>query len=121
MIMRLVRRNLRTVYYKLYQGFSPLLDEDGYETGEPEIEYGEPVEMKANISPASGSAQREQFGNLEDYDKVMITDDMNCPINENSLLYVDETDLEAEADYVVRRVAKSLNHISYAISKVKVS
>ena len=66
------------------------------------------------------------FGNLESYDKVLITDDMSCPIDENTVLFVDkEPEFSQEGvplfDYRVRRVAKSLNNISYAISKVTVS
>ena len=61
--MRLMNRNRRSVYYKLFIASTPLLDEDGYETGEGEIEYGDPVKLEsANVSPATGSAQREQFG-----------------------------------------------------------
>lgn len=60
------------------------------------------------------------------YDKVLITDDTNCPIDENTLLFVDKepefgNDGNPLCDYRVRRVAKSLNSISYAISKVTVS
>jgi len=118
--MRLLKRNLRPIWYCLYQSNQPVYDEDGYETGEPNISYAEPVQMMANVSPASGYAQNETFGNLESYDKVVITDEMNCPIDVDTTLYVD-TDLTGQPDYVVKRVAKSLNHISYAISKVKVS
>ena len=62
----------------------------------------------------------------ENYDKVIVTDDMDCPIDENSVLFVDrepETSLDGDLlyDYVVRRVSKSLNYISIAISKVRVS
>ena len=118
--MRLLRRNLKQIHYSLYQGVQAILDEDGYETGETTIGYADPVPMMCNVSPASGYAQNEMFGNLESYDKVVLTDDMNCPIDENTMLYI-EADLESKPDYVVKKVAKSLNHISYAVSKVKQS
>ena len=125
--MRLVKRNLKTIYYQLYEGKIPVLDEEGYETGDMEVSYTDPVPMKVNISPARGSAQSEFFGTDLSYDKVMITDDMNCPINENSVLFVDRVPEQEDGellntyDYVVKRVAKSLTHISYAISRVEVS
>lgn len=120
--MRLVKRNLKSVWYCLYNGRVPVIDGDGYETGETEVSYSDPVLLKANVSPATGQAQSEMFGTLEDYDKVIITDDMNCPIDENSVLYVDrEPDQSNQYDYIVKRVAKSLNHISIAISRVKVT
>lgn len=79
-----------------------------------------------NVSAATGSAQVEQFGNFISYDKVIVTDNLSCPIDENTVLFVDkEPEYDADGnplyDYIVRRVAKSLNSISYAISKVTVS
>jgi len=124
--MKLLRRNLTPVYYCLYKSREAIVDEDGYETGEPAITYEEPVQLLCNVSSARGTAQAETFGNLESYDKVIITDDMSCPIDENTVLFVDtEPDFKDGKpigyDYKVFRVAKSLNVISIAISKVKVS
>lgn len=124
--MKLMKRNLQPVYYCLYVDHVPLLDENGYETGEYTVGYEEPAELICSVSPAKGYAQMELFGNLESYDKVLITDDLTCPINENTVLFVDEEpsfreDGTPKYDYIVRRVAKSLNTISYAISKVDVS
>lgn len=124
--MRILERNKSTFYYLLYTGKTPVLDEDENETGEYDVGYGEPVEMRANVSAATGQSQVEQFGNLENYDKVIVTDDMTCPINENTVLFIDkEPSYDAlgkpQYDYTVKRVAKSLNSISIAVSKVKVS
>lgn len=122
--MKCLERNKRTFWYSLYKGKEPLTDEYGRKTGEYRVVYGEPVCMKANISPANGSSQFEQFGSSEQYDKVIVTDDMSCPIDENSVLYVDCTEPNGEDmpfDYIVKKVARSLNSISYAISKVKIS
>lgn len=119
--MRLVKRNLKSIYYSLYIGRVPVLDDDGFETGETEISYTEPVELRVNVSPASGRIQAEMFGTDESYDKIVITDQMDCPIDENTVLYVDCEPEGNGFDYVVKRVAKALHHISYAISKVKVT
>ena len=118
-------RNDSKFYYCLYADEETLTDENGNETG-TRLVYEQPVEMFANISPATGLAQTEQFGNLENYDKVIVTHDMECPIDENSVLFIDKepeyslTD-DPIYDYIVRRVAKSLNTISIAVRKVKVS
>lgn len=123
--MKLMKRNLTPVHYCLYSKRIPLLDDDGYETGEYKVGYGEAVQLLCSVSPATGYAQAEMFGNLESYDKVLITDDMTCPIDENTVLFIDKApefeDGKPKYDYMVRRVAKSLNAISYAVSKVKVS
>lgn len=123
--MRLMKRNLKPVWYCLYDSKATQKDDDGYETGEDGVAYGEPVKMLCNVSPATGFAQTDVFGNLESYDKVLITDDMDCPIDENTVLFIDKepqvVDGKPKYDYTVKRVAKSLNSISYAVSKVKVS
>lgn len=123
--MKLMKRNLTPVHYCLYFERIPLLDNDGYETGEYKVGYGEAVQLLCSVSPATGYAQAEMFGNLESYDKVLITDDMTCPIDENTVLFIDKApefeNGKPKYDYTVRRVAKSLNAISYAVSKVKIS
>jgi len=123
--MKLMKRNLTSVHYCLYKERVALKDADGYETGEYGVGYAEPVKLMCSVSPATGYAQTEMFGNLESYDKVLITDDMDCPIDENTVLFIDKEpafkDGKPTYDYTVRRVARSLNAISYAVSKVKVS
>ena len=124
--MRLLNRNLQTIYYCLYTGKEALTDDNGFKTGEYKLTYDEPVSLKCSVSPATGSAQSEIFGNLESYDKVIITDNIDCAIDENTLLFVDkdveyDSDNNLLADYTVKRIAKSLNTISYAVSKVTIS
>lgn len=51
---------------------------------------------------------------------------MSCPIEETTVLFIDkkpEYDAEGNPlfDYVVKRVAKSLNVIAYAVKRVDVS
>lgn len=118
--MKTLRRNRQTLYYALYTGKTAVLDSSGSETGEYIVTYGTPISIRASVSPASGYAQFEQFGTDLSYDKVVITDDMSCPIDENTVLYVDKVPetVNPTYDYVVKRVAKSLNCIAYAISKV---
>lgn len=125
-MMKTMKRNETTLYYCLYEETQSIEDEYGNETGEQKVIYSAPVKMEANISAASGTTQVEQFGNFISYDKVIVTDDMDCPIDENSVLFVDklpEYDDEQNPlfDYTVKRIAKSLNSISIAISKVTVS
>lgn len=124
--MRCMERNKRTFHYALFKEEVPHKDEDGNESGEPQVIYEVPVEMRANVSPATGNSNIEQFGNDLRYDKVIVTDDLTCPIDENSVLFVDtlpckDDDGNLLFDYVVKKVARSLNSISIAISKVEVS
>lgn len=119
--MRLLKRNKQQIYYALYEGKEPIKDEYDNLTGEYGIKYSDPVPLKLNISPARGESSIAQFGQMEDYDRVLITDDMNCPIDENSILWIENLNTNEPHDYIVKRVARSLNNISYAVKKVKVS
>ena len=128
--VRILQRSLQPFWYRLYETIAPdtYTDEWGnvVESGEQTVGYSAPVQMYAHISPASGASDVEMFGNLDNYDKVIVTADMTCPIDENSVLYIDTTPTETDGEwsaynYIVRRVARSINSISIAVRKVEVS
>ena len=122
--MKLMRRNLVPVWYCLFKSKDKTTDDDGYETGEPAVHYHKPVRMMCSVSPATGRSRLEMFGNIESYDKVIVTDDMSCPIDENTVLFIDKAPNNQGMpayDYTVQRVARSANSISIAVSKVKVT
>lgn len=147
--MRDLKRNQTQLWYCLLipDTQEAIIDEYGNETGEVIPAYEQDVPMMANISPATGQNQVEQFGNLDNYDKVIVTCDMTCPIDENTVLFIDKEPeytevqthevIEGQAlyaddeivektygipkyNYIVKRVAKSLNGISIAVRKVDV-
>lgn len=124
--MKTLKRNQTPFWYLLYDRKEPIKDEYGNESGETKVVYQAAVAAQANISAATGSAQVEQFGNYAGYDKVIVTDDLSCPIDENTVLFIDkEPEYDEDGtplyDYIVKRVARSLNSVSYAVSKVSVS
>ena len=120
--MRLLKRNTRIIYYKLLVDKQPIKDEYENETGEYELIYSQnPVAVRMSVSAARGESYTRQFGDMESYDKVMITDDTDCPIDESSILWIDNLDTSQPHDYIVRKVAKGLNSIMYAVRKVNVS
>lgn len=120
--MRILERNKQRFFYSLFEGDLPVRDYNG----NPLPKYSEAISFRASISAAKGNVETEQFGTNLDYDRVMITDDMRCPIDEQTILFLDkdpEFDEQGKplGDYFVKRVARSLNTISYAISKVDIS
>ena len=124
--MKCMKRNGRCFYFAVFKEKIPVKDEDGNDTGEYRILYERPVKLHANVSAATGEAQVQQFGSEVDYDRVIVTDNMSCPIDEHSVLCIDcppkyDEDGNLIYDYIVKKVARSLNAISYAVSKVKVS
>lgn len=122
--MRCMTRNKRPFYYALHKGQVEIIDEYGNATGEYEISYDDPVLTYGNISAAQGEIQSRQFGESESYDKVIVLDDKDTPIDEYTVLWVDalpQPDEDTPYDYIVRKVARSLNSVSIAISKVSVN
>ncbi len=87
--MRCMVRNKSKFYYASYIGETEIIDEYGNATGEYEIEYSNPIEAFGNVSAAQGEMQSRQFGESESYDKVIVLDDRNAPIDEHSILWVD--------------------------------
>lgn len=147
--MRCLARNQKPFYYATYIEKRPLHEVDEYgnqvDNGEYQLVYSEPVLCKANISMASGVTITQLFGGSEIYDKILIMDDPNTPIDEYTILWIDCTpDVVTEQeegenlgitlggtiigdngqfsphDYVVKRVARSLNSVAIAVSKVNV-
>lgn len=103
-------------------------DEYGNTSGEYEVIYSNPVKCKGNISSAQGEVQNRQFGDSESYDKVIALSNVDVPIDEHSILWVDTLPsldsngaTETPYDYIVKKVARSLNSVSVAINKVDVN
>lgn len=124
--MRCLSKNKSKFYYALYGKKTEIFDAYGNRTGEYAVTYGYPVESFGNISAARGETQSRQFGESVEYDKVIVLDTPNTPIDEYSVLWVDkypkiENDVSTVPyDYVVKRVARSLNSVAIAISKVDI-
>ena len=133
--MRTLERNKQTFWYALYVETLEVEDDYGNQTGEKSIVYGNPKKYRANISAAQGETDIRQFGDNVVYDKVIVLNTDAPDIDEYSILWVDSTpslkngvlvtDSDGEVvtphDYIVKKVAKSLNSTSIAISKVTVS
>lgn len=134
--MRCMQRNKVVFYYALFSKRVPIVDEYGNDTGEYDVQHGNPVKSSANISAAKGETQTRQFGENVSYDKVIAMDNDAPPIDEYSILWIDtmpelnadgslavdsEGKVKTPHDYIVKKVAKSLNSVSYAVSKVSVS
>lgn len=118
--MRSLGRNKQTFYYALYTGKSEIIDEFGNNTGQYVATYTEPAEYRANISPARGTSDLEQFGINSNYTKVIVTSDMECPFTETTRLWIGIPSTESY-NYVVVQRAESLNSISFAIREVTAS
>ena len=125
--MRILRRNEVRIFYANYVDKEPVLDKDGYQTGEYTVIYSNPVEARGNVSSAKGEVVTRQFGDDESYDRVIVMDDPKVPITKSSVLWIEtmptilqDGRTDTPYDYIVKQVAPSLNSVSIAVSKVNV-
>lgn len=125
--MRCMTRNKRTFYYASYIGETEITDEYGNSTGEYNLAYSKPIKVSGNISAAQGEMLNRQFGESERYDKVIVLDDINTPIDEYAILWVDtlpqlteDGSTDTPHDYIIKKVAYSSNSVSIIIGKVDV-
>lgn len=142
--MKTLERNKKTFWYAVHHDRTEILDAFGNHTFEYTEEYNEWKQFRAYITPARGESSAELFGNDVSYDKTILTDDLDCEIDENTILCIDiqpnlppepvETDGENTTntsidpapvplvyDYIVTKKAVSLNFVQYAVQKVKVN
>ncbi len=125
--MRSLRRNEKRFWYANYTGNEEIRS-GGKRTGQHKIKYGNPIEARANVSAARGSLDDEHFGINADYDRTITTCDKNLDMDESSVLWIEKAPEIAAGgstatpwDYVVVKVAKSINSTTVAIKKVSVS
>lgn len=135
--MRALKRNKVKLWYQLYDSNmpvyevgldgNPVLDPVTGEkllTGEYTTRYKEPVLFKANVSPARSETSTDPFGVNVEYDKTVCSCDLDLPVDELSMLFVDKIpqydvngDLINTPDYKIVKIAKSLNSLLIAIKK----
>ena len=119
--MRELEINKQTIHYALFDKIlADYIDSQGHKTGEKFKKYQTPVEYRINVSPPSGNAEREVFGIECNYHKTMTTADMDCPIDEETILWIGIPTSQPH-NYVVVRKAVSLHDIVYAIREVTLS
>ena len=131
-------RNKQVFWYALYDATVEQYDEYGNQIG-TSASYGNPVQTSANISPAKGDVVARQFGDDDQYDKVIVTGDRDTPIDEYAVLWIDtvpeldengalkvnaDGEIVTPWDYIVRKVGRGLPNFGstvIAVSKVTVA
>ena len=124
--MRSLRKNNQRLWYAIYKEKTPILDEDGFETGETVASYSVPKVFYDNLSAAKGIVGTEAFGVTANDTKTVSTSDVNLPITETSRIWCetepvlndDGTADGDSADYSVEQIAKSLNGLMIALKKL---
>ena len=118
--MRTLEINKQPMWYALLTGKSEVIDEYGNHTGVFELTYSKPVYYPVNMSESRNIVKHEAFGVTADYDRTFVTTDMSCPITEDSIIWFGADPTTEPHNYVVHRIANSLNSITIAIREVDI-
>jgi hypothetical protein len=121
--MRFLSRNKTVCYYANLIGADPVTDEQNRFTGTYETKYSAPVQVNVNVSAAKGETSTRQFGEDEAYDRVIVCD-RRLPIDEYTLWWIDTVPDKSGTvphDYITKKVARSINGMTVAVSKVHVN
>lgn len=126
--MKTLRRNHIPIWYSLATGQKVrALDEYGNYTGEMIPEYTEPVlYTRLSTRNRKGEIKAKQFGLADEYVESFVTDDMGCPIKQDTRLWVDSSPYDDQGNalphtHVVDAVIPSLNVIRIVAMAVSVS
>lgn len=122
--MRTLERNKQDIYYALFVDTTDTTDEYGDYNGEPTASYTEPVLLRANVSASRGTADSELFGIDLDYSRTICIEGTDCPIKEDSILWIGRVPDDkgtVKHNFIVKAVAISLNNTVYAVKEVNVS
>lgn len=135
--MRILERNKKDLWYANRVSSAHIIDANGLVTSEKEQTYGEPVKVRMSMAISSGAnnlgsqgiAELEPWGIVTGYTARAVTEDLNCPMDEESLVWygieptmvVNGETVTVPNNYTVVRKAKSLNHLIYYLKEVDVS
>lgn len=114
-------RNTETIFYAQPNNKQPILDSDGYETGEYTVGYDTPVLLDANVVDKTSTIAKEYFGEKLDYKSVILVD-RDCPIKEDTAIWMETEnpieDSSIEYNYQVAAINKSLHYKAIAVKRI---
>lgn len=135
--MRVLARNKRDLWYANPISSSYVTDNNGLKTGEKMMAYGDPAKVRMSMAISSGAnnlgsqgiATLEPYGIVTGYTARAVTEDLNCPMEEQSRIWygieptavVEGKTVPVPYNYTVVRKARSLNHLIYYLKEVDVS
>lgn len=139
--MRVLERNKQDIWYANPTGsVTYRTDSNGLKTGEKDIAYSAPTKLRMSMAISSGAnnlgsqgiATVEPYGIATGYTHRAVTEDLSCPVKEESRIWFGipatqtvkvngvDTVVATPHNFEVVRKAKSLNHLIYYLKEVDV-
>lgn len=127
--------NKKTIWYSnlIHGEREPIRDENGLLTGSYRPKYTNPVPLRAALSEsiglnnlsAQGIAELEAYGVATNYTHRMVVEDMDCPLDEESIIWHDrdpgDNPYDVPFNFKVIRASKTLNYKMYYLRQINVS
>ena len=118
--MRLLQRETQKVYISRYLGLSQGVDQKGRLTGRDVISRSEPEAFYPSVSAAKGDTSEALFGQLVEYDRIIIVDDVAFQAAPSDVFWID-VPVTGKYDYIATRVAHKGHLTIIAVRKIEVS
>ena len=146
--MRVLARNKKVLWYANRVSSSQIVDSNGLKTGNKRQTYSDPVKVRMSMAISSGAnnlgsqgiAELEPYGIVTGYTARAVTEDLNCPMDEQAKIWygiepnhtemrtktvngqtvTEEVTVPNPHNYVVVRKATSLTHLIYYLKEVDV-
>lgn len=138
--MRILSRNKQDIWFANPTSVTYATDTNGFKTGEKTITYGTATKARMSIAISSGAnnlgsqgiADVEPYGIVTGYTHRAVTEDLNCPMGEESRVWFGieptravtsngiTTTVAVPHNFEVVRKAVSLNHLIYYLKEVDV-
>lgn len=125
--MKTLLRDRKVVYYALRTGSAKQYDAYGNYTGEDAPTYGTPTKYdRLSAQLPKGSIALKAFGLADEYTETYATHDMNCPIQMDTILWVDALPTDGNGNavphtHVVKAILPTVNAIRIVLENVSVS
>lgn len=115
--MHVLERNKQYLWYANPNGVDYVVDGNGYKTGEKTITYTQPVKVRMSMAISSGAnnlgsqgiAELERYGIVTGYTHKAVTDDLNCTMGEESLVWYKIEPTVTETKTVTRTVTETVD------------
>ena len=116
-----LEQNKRGAYYAAYLGNEERVSPGGIRSLTYEGKYGNPTPIRISLNPRSGNPQIDAFGIDTDYQFQAVTE-TPAILHEGDIMWIFVTPNDegtVAADYVVVKVAETINEAIYALRERK--
>lgn len=79
--------------------------------------YETPIPIRLSVSVEQGVLLQRQYGKQVNYDRVIITELTELPIQESTRFWIDES-INNPHNYIVKKIARSKNFINIGLDRV---